>query len=177
MSQENAVNDTVAAAAAEEVNEYKKLDPMTREEFQEAERKIQLGISDTLPDGRKVSEVQKNLEATQLAQEKERREKYMPKPKEASKTEKLEVLVAENGSISARPPAAAVKEKSVAGGGGDDSSPESDLPQDFPARDKLIAAGVTSLEMVAGLKHEDLTGISGIKDATAEKILSYGKSE
>lgn len=161
--------EETAENPVEKVNEYKKLDPVTHEDFQQIEREIQLGIRKELPDGRSISEVQENLEKTQLAQEAERREKYVPNEDEAKP--KLEILVAENGAMSARPLQPESEEKTDNTG-----EPDSDLPADLFARDKLIAAGVTTLEMLGKLGHDDLVLIPGIKSASAEKILNYGSS-
>lgn len=163
--------EETAENPVEKINEYKKLDPMTHEEFQQIEREIQTGVRDTLPDGRSIADVQKSLEETQLAQEKERREKYLPEDEKTATDKKVEILVAENGAMSARPLQPESGEKTD-----DTGETESDLPADLFARDKLIAGGVTTLEMLGKLGHDELILIPGIKDATAEKILSYGKS-
>lgn len=44
------------------------------------------------------------------------------------------------------------------------------LPEDFPAREELLHAGVDSLEAVAAV--EDLTAIPGIGPAKAKRVLS-----
>jgi len=54
-------------------------------------------------------------------------------------------------------------EQSSAGAGGDT------LPDDFPARDKLIAQGIDTIEKVKAV--EDLVDLEGIGEATAEKII------
>ena len=46
------------------------------------------------------------------------------------------------------------------------------LPEDFPGRDALIAAGYTVLEMVPR-KGKDLTAVSGIGPVTANQILTW----
>ena len=45
------------------------------------------------------------------------------------------------------------------------------LPADIPAREALTAAGINSLEQLAGIT--DFTEIKGIGKATAEKITLY----
>lgn len=49
----------------------------------------------------------------------------------------------------------------------------SDLPKDFPGRDALLNAGVTTLEAVQALATHELLGISGIGHTTADKIFQY----
>ena len=46
------------------------------------------------------------------------------------------------------------------------------LPEDFPGRDALIAAGYTVLEMVPR-KGKDLTAVSNIGPVTANQILTW----
>lgn len=46
-----------------------------------------------------------------------------------------------------------------------------ELPADMPARDALMAAGLTTLKAVA--EHEDLQSIDGIGEATEAKIKEY----
>ncbi len=48
---------------------------------------------------------------------------------------------------------------------------ENKLPEDCPARDLLIKAGLTTVDDV--LNHEDLTLVKGIGDATAKEILEF----
>jgi hypothetical protein len=50
----------------------------------------------------------------------------------------------------------------------EDDTPPSELPEDFPARDELVQAGILTLDQVAEVK--DLTEIEGIGKATAEKV-------
>lgn len=47
-------------------------------------------------------------------------------------------------------------------------TPPGGIPQDFPGRDELVAAGHTTLNSVREI--EDLTEIDGIGKVTAEKI-------
>lgn len=141
---------------------------MTRGEFMKAEHLVQTGQSETLPDGRNVSEVQKNLASLQKEQEEALRERF--KSDDAGTdyfNQTVEVTIFDNGATSARPLSESVAQKPP--------SPASDIPGDFPGRDALIAAGVANLEQVSKLDAQALVGIKGIKDATAEKILAYGK--
>lgn len=48
---------------------------------------------------------------------------------------------------------------------------ENKLPEDCPARELLIKAGLTTVDDV--LNHEDLTLVKGIGDATAKEILEF----
>jgi hypothetical protein len=50
---------------------------------------------------------------------------------------------------------------------------ESGLPVDIPARDKLLAAGVNSLDELR--QYDDLTDINGIGKKSAEAIIAYLK--
>jgi hypothetical protein len=45
-----------------------------------------------------------------------------------------------------------------------------ELPEDFPARELLIAAGYDTLDLVKNASDEDLDAIDGIGPATVEKI-------
>lgn len=45
------------------------------------------------------------------------------------------------------------------------------LPDDFPGRDSLLAAGIDSIESATGV--DDLEAIPGIGKATAKKIRAY----
>ena len=49
---------------------------------------------------------------------------------------------------------------------------ESDLPEDFPGRAALIAAGYTTWESLVDKTYDDLIAINGIGDVTANKILA-----
>ena len=160
-----------------------KTEEMTREEYLLAEHKVQTGVSDTLPGGAKVADVQKSLSDLQNQQhadllkrdEDKRAKKTEGEPvtaKDAFFNEKLGVTVAENGAVIATP----AVEKTDQPASGADQEPENDLPADLPGRKSLLAAGVHTLEKLATLDFDALTAIPGIKDATAEKILSYGKS-
>lgn len=53
----------------------------------------------------------------------------------------------------------------------DSTEPESDLPEDFPGRDDLITAGITTIMAVKA--ENDITKVKGIGDATAEDIANY----
>jgi len=57
--------------------------------------------------------------------------------------------------------------KSFAGSKSDDSS---DLPQDFPSRDALIAGGYDSLAKVKAASDDELHAVKGIGNASLEKI-------
>ncbi len=46
------------------------------------------------------------------------------------------------------------------------------LPEEFPGRDALLAAGIDALEDVPR-KGQDLTAVSGIGKVTANQILTY----
>lgn len=146
---------------------------MDLDEFQKIERDIQTGVRDTLPDGRTISDVQEGLENLQKKQERERGVKKGANPEEpAETTQTVEVTVAENGVMSARPvteDARPAKDK--------ETEPESDLPPEFPGRKALIAGGVLTLEAVGKLDRDGLVGIKGIKEATADSILAYGKAD
>lgn len=50
-------------------------------------------------------------------------------------------------------------------------SDDSMLPADIPAREALTAAGINSMEQLAGIT--DFTEIAGINKATAKKITLY----
>jgi hypothetical protein len=163
MSETNVVENV-----EEPLKQYPNLPPMSPEDFQQMEREIQLGVRTTLPDGREIADVQKESEKRQLEQEKERREKYLPAPVDSDAPKNLEILVAENGAMSARPITEAVEEKVAVA--------VSDLPENFPARDVLVAAGI-NLETVASLDREALLGIKGIGEKTADLILDYGENK
>jgi hypothetical protein len=146
---------------------------MTLDEFQKIEHEIQTGVRDTLPDGRKISDVQKALEELQKKQEKERGVKEGDTPKKpADASQTVEVTVTENGVMSARPVTS-----DVAPAPPEEQESDSDLPPEFPGRKALIAGGVLTLEAVAQLDKETLVGIKGIKEATADAILAYGKAD
>jgi len=51
-------------------------------------------------------------------------------------------------------------------------APCTPLPEDFPGRDALVAAGRGCLEDLKGASLEELTQIKGIGKKTAEKILA-----
>lgn len=168
-----------------ENTEFKpKTKEMSREDFMNAEHQVQTGATDVLPDGRTIGEVQKTLSDLQKKQEKElleRDEKRRAKQAQGKTDagagddflkQKVEVAVAENGATIASP----VVEKTVETPSSTSDEPENDLPADLPGRRALLAAGITSLEKVASFDRETLLGIPGIKDATADKVLSYGKS-
>lgn len=53
-----------------------------------------------------------------------------------------------------------------------DSGDEGDLPEDFPGRKHLMAAGVTTLEAVAALDAEQLLQIPGIGKATVGQMIA-----
>lgn len=55
------------------------------------------------------------------------------------------------------------------------SQPATPLPDDYPGKDALEAAGVVYVESVPKTGNE-LTAISGIGSATANKILTYQKT-
>jgi hypothetical protein len=150
---------------------------MTREEFMKVEHLVQTGQSDTLPGGKTVAETFENLVNLQRQQEKELQErgaKYAEnsgiQSKEDFLSEMLEVSTFENGAVSARPKAEKTADESPAHGA------ETDIPLNFPGRKVLIARGL-NLEKVSTLDRDALIAIDGIAEATADKILAYGKSE
>lgn len=51
------------------------------------------------------------------------------------------------------------------------------LPEDFPGREALEGAGLTTLEALKGKSAEELTAIKGVGPATAEKILAALKGQ
>ena len=57
MSEVNAVENI-----EEPLSKYPALPPMSADEFQQMEREIQLGLRTTLPDGRDITDVQKESE-------------------------------------------------------------------------------------------------------------------
>lgn len=155
----------------------KKLE-MTQAEFMQKEHLVQTGVTDELPDGRKVADVQKFLAEEQARQEEqlkqlgeERRKKRAEKKGEPTevKSEKIEVVVHENGVITGSNPV--IDEPAPP----NNQEPDNDLPPDLPGRKHFLAAGIVSLEKVASFDLEALQGIAGIGDATAEKVLTYGK--
>jgi hypothetical protein len=167
-----------------------KTETMSRADLMLAEHKVQTGISDELPGGAKVSDVQKSLRDLQAKQEQElrdRSEERRKKRNEKSKTpvnepvdsktaflnEKLDVTVAENGAVIATP---LVEKSETSTESGDDQEVENDLPKDLPGRKHFLAAGIVSLEKVATFDIDALKGIPGIGDAMAEKVLAYGKT-
>ena len=106
-----------------------------------------------------------------MEQEAERREKYLPKPNDATNPKNLEVLISESGVMSARPISETVEKLAAV------VSSSSDLPNDLAGRDELIAAGITNLETLVSLDKEALMNIEGIGEKTAEKILKYGENK
>lgn len=52
-----------------------------------------------------------------------------------------------------------------------------DLPADFPARQNLVNAGVTTLAQVQAMTDEEIRAIEGIGNATLAKIRAYGVTE
>lgn len=166
------------------MSEQTKATEMTREDFMALEHQIQVGAVETLPDGRSVKEAQADLKQLQIEQDAAIAEKGAKWVEKAAKKnggdyllEKVQVRVAENGAISARPES----ETAVAATGNastsDSKTPASDIPADFPGREALIAGGVVLLENVGNLDKEHLMTIKGIGEPTAEKILAYGKAE
>ncbi len=160
---------------------------MTAEDFQQWERNVQLGVTDKMPDGRKLSEVHKELTDLQIAQATERavvsEEDHVrvddanAVPNEVKPETLMEVVVQPNGVVSATPKVEASEAAAIQTDGNEsDQEPANDLPKDYPSRKALLAAGFTSLETVAKFTVEDLIGIPGIKQASAERILNYGKS-
>ena len=64
-----------------------------------------------------------------------------------------------------------VNVRASASGDADDSSPDGDaLPEDFPAREKLIAAGYDTAAAVEEASDEDLLAIDHLGDQTLGKI-------
>ena len=51
------------------------------------------------------------------------------------------------------------------------SPPGTPLPEGFPGRDLLVAAGLLSMESIAGKSTDELQAIPGVGKATATKIL------
>lgn len=155
---------------------------MTREDLMQKEHLVQTGATDTLPDGRTVAQVQESLVNIQKQQADDLRKRDEEKRKKGDKSapetsylsEKVEVVVHENGVMSASPVAEASTEPPPSSG--EDSEPANDLPTDYPGRKAFLAAGITSLEKIASFDRDALLSIPGIKDATADKVLSYGKS-
>jgi hypothetical protein len=52
------------------------------------------------------------------------------------------------------------------------STVESDLPDDFPGRKELIAAGITELSVAKSKSRDELIAIRGIGEKTADEILA-----
>lgn len=150
---------------------------MSRKEFQSWEHEVQTGIRDTLPDGRKISDVQKENVRLQLEQEKVYGKKTDSVEENISEdsaepSKKVSVSISATGAMSARPAVEATEEQPKADHG---REIQSDLPEDFPGRKALIAADVSLLEKVAKLDLDGLKAIPGIGDATAEAIINFGK--
>lgn len=62
-----------------------------------------------------------------------------------------------------------------AGAAATPAAPDADptpLPEDFPARQALEAAGRATVESLAGLTVENLTAVKGVGEATAKQILA-----
>lgn len=155
-------------------NENKTIE-MTREESMQIEHEIQTGVRTTLPNGQDLKEFQENMFAKQREQEAERGKKETYDAESQSvetvtENQKVNVFVAENGAISARPVQETAANQTV-----DSTAGQSDLPEDFPGRKELIAAGIILLETVAKLDKESLKSVKGIGDRAAELILNYGK--
>jgi hypothetical protein len=158
---------------------------MSRDEYFQAEHLVQTGQSETLVDGRKIKDVQKDLVELQNQQDAERAkrdQKWIDAAKDQSgvKTgeeflnETVQVTGFANGVTSAR---SVPEETETPVLGTDPNAPLSDLPENFPGRKELIAGKVYSLEAVAKLDLDGLKAIDGIGKATAEAILAYGNTE
>lgn len=52
---------------------------------------------------------------------------------------------------------------------------DKELPEDFPMRAAFVELGFKTLEEIQKLSKEQLVGLKGIGEATAEKALAYGK--
>jgi len=152
---------------------------MTREEVMAHEHKIQTGETDVLLDGRTTEQTWEDNLRLQKEQEEALRERGVKwaekRDAKAAKTgddflsEKVEVRVADNGVTSARP---VIESEIAAPSGSNPLQPESDLPQDFPAREALAAAGV-NLALVKTMSDEHLLAIKDIGKASLEKIRAY----
>lgn len=159
---------------------------MTREEVMASEHKIQTGESSILPDGRTVSEAwQENLklqteQAEKLAERGEAQRGrdnfggFSQKSGEDFLKEQVEVRVAKTGAVSASRVETEIAARAAAESPA--RLPANDLPEDFPMRDALYAAGA-NLSVIKTLNKESLVELKGIGDAAAEKILDYGKAE
>jgi len=150
---------------------------MTREEFLRAEHELQMGITDKLPDGSDLKDVQKNIAKLQKEQEealraRDDRNRAKPEGETANYlSEKVEVTVAENGVMTA----SAVVETPVKTD--DWTEPENDLPADLPGRLHFLKhePPITRIEEIAKLDKSGLTAIAGIGGKTADAVLLYDK--
>lgn len=50
------------------------------------------------------------------------------------------------------------------------STEPTELPEDFPSRDKLVAAGLTTTQAVSAKSDDELVALEGIGEASVKKI-------
>ena len=181
--------ETPALAAQEEPLSE---ETTTVKDFNQKLREVQLGISDTMPDGTPLSEIhernrQKLEEQDQalLDLENERIENAttVEHPETAKPAEGLDpdteitVRTLADGTTVLEVSADEIEEQDLTGdnSGDSDAGDGSDIPADYPGRKQLIAAGHVDYSTVAGFTAEHLEGIKGIGPALSDKIVAFNE--
>lgn len=152
-----------------EIIEEPKTVSMSVEERMKIEREIQLGERDTLIDGRKIKDVQEENLKIQEKQEKER--SILVNQEAPDKLEEKVRLNSVAGVITEVPTKKEEKQAEKAAELGVPVGTITDLPKNFPHREKLIAAGVTH-EAIKRYVYDDYIAI-GLNDQEAREAVQY----
>lgn len=142
----------------------------TIEEIQNVEREIQLGNRDTTIDGKNINDIYNEtvkLQDEQFAARRTLAEEGMEvaKPEE----EKVRVMTTLNGGTITMPVETAQPEPPPT------NAADSDIPNDFPGRAKLIEQGGEFIryEFISKLNESDFEAIPGFGAASAKKAAAY----
>lgn len=153
-----------------EIVEEPKTVSMSVEDMMKAERAIQLGERDTLIDGRKIKDVQQENFEIQQRQEKER--SILVEREAVDRSEEKVRLNAVSGVITEVPTKKEEKHAEKVANLEVPPTGATDIPKNFPHREKLIGAGIASFEHVKTLVYDDYIAV-GYNDEEAREAVQY----
>lgn len=182
------MNDEKTAALAAHEDDPLSESTTTVNDFSQKMRDVQLGISDTMPDGTTLKEIhERNAEALAAQdralvelEEKRLANKATLQNPPATKTHlaldpdsEVNVRTLADGTVTAEVPVDDQPKQDLSGS---DEGTQSDIPGDYPGRKQLIAAGHTDYATVSQYTEEHLKEIAGIGPALSKKIVAHNES-
>ncbi len=156
---------------------------MSNEEYEAEMRKVQLGETDVVPGGQKLTDVFRNLQQLEkeqaaardlIALGKKTTDPNAPANADELAKNQVQVHTTSNGVTTAHPLVA--PEENLGAGTQSTVNPEdSDIPKDFPGRTHLIKAGGTNAQWatVSTYSYADFAGVPGFTENIAKKALEF----